>query len=246
MGDTMSAWVRATVLTMAAALPLMGCAGGAATQSANGVYDPYEHVNRFLYKVNGAIDAVILRPASLAYLNVVPAPARTGVHNVLDNLNSPIIFANDVLQGSASRSGDTALRFLVNSTLGVGGIFDVAAGWGYKYQDTDFGVTLALWGVPSGPFLFLPILGPTDPRDAIGYGVDGAADPFNYIGKGDAVTALIYARFGMTAIDKYSNAMGQLAAVEKTALDPYATLRSLYMQNRASVIAATRKGQPTP
>ena len=242
----MPAWLRATVLSTVMAIPLAGCAGGPTTTSANGVNDPYEPVNRFLYKVNNAIDAVVLRPASLAYVNAVPAPARTGVHNALENLNAPIIFANDVLQGSAGRSGNTALRFVVNSTLGVGGIFDVASTWGYKFQDTDFGVTLALWGVPPGPFLFLPILGPTDPRDAVGYGVDGAADPFNYFGKGDTVTALIYARYGMTAIDKYSNAMDQLAAVRKTALDPYATLRSLYMQNRASIIAATRKGQPAP
>lgn len=242
----MPAWIRATALIGLMGLPLLGCADRTTTAAAGGINDPYEPMNRFLYKVNDAIEAVVLRPAALAYINVVPPPARTGVHNVLENLNSPIIFANDVLQGSANRSGDTALRFLVNSTLGLGGIFDVAGAWGYKFQDTDFGVTLALWGVPSGPFLFLPVLGPTDPRDALGYGVDGAADPFNYFGKGDAVTALIYARYGMYTIDKYSNAMDQLQAVKKTALDPYATLRSLYMQNRASVIAAARNGQPTP
>jgi phospholipid-binding lipoprotein MlaA len=246
----MRGFLRAAAMAIAAALPLTGCAGGSSTTAAGGVNDPYEPMNRFFYKVNDAIDAVVLRPASLAYVNAVPAPARTGVHNVLNNLDTPILFVNDLLQGRPGQSGNTLMRFVINTTIGLVGVFDVAKGWGYPYEDTDFGITLAIWGVPSGPFLFLPVLGPSNPRDAVGYGVDAAGDPLNYIGKGSTVSALRYARFGLYAIDRYSGAMDQLQAVEKTALDPYATLRSLYTQSRDSEISMTRSngkvGPSTP
>ena len=220
-------------------LPLLaGCADRPADATAQADFDqtndPLEPANRFFYKVNDALDAVILKPAAIAYVNVVPAAARTGVHNVLRNLDTPVLLANDMLQGKPRRSGDTLARFLINSTAGVGGVFDVAAGWGYPFHDTDFGLTLALWGVPEGPFLYLPVLGPTNPRDATGYAVDAGIDPLNYIGQGTAVTAARYGRYGLTAVDRRANVLGTLAGIKKGALDPYATFRSLYRQQRAS------------
>ena len=229
---------------VALGLSLAGCANRPATGDAaaqadyTATNDPLEPSNRFFFKVNDALDAVLLRPAAIAYVNVVPAPARTGIHNVLQNLNSPVLLANDMMQNSPRRSGDTLMRFLINSTVGVVGIFDVAKGWGYPYHDNDFGLTMALWGVPSGPYLFLPVLGPSDPRDATGYAVDAAADPLNYIGQGAAVTAARYGRFGVYAVDTRANLLGTISGIRKTALDPYATFRSLYRQNRDSSVKA--------
>ena len=121
---------------------------------------------------------------------------RNGIHNVLSNLGTPVQLGNDMLEGKPRRAGDTTMRFLINTTVGVLGIFDVAKDWGYPDHDADFGMTLALWGLPDGPFLFLPVLGPSDPRDAIGLGVDTAMDPFTWVGQGAAVRALDWSRFG--------------------------------------------------
>jgi len=239
----MPAFLRLTLLLSVLATGVFGCAprqavDATAQADAQQVNDPLESTNRFFYRINDALDAVVMRPAAVAYVNVVPAPGRTGVHNALQNLDSPVLMANQLLQGKAAQSGGTLARFVINSTVGVAGIFDVASGWGYPSHTTDFGVTLALWGVPEGPFLFLPVLGPSDPRDATGYLVDAAADPLDYIGKGANVTALRYTRFGLFAVDQRGNALGTLDSIKKTALDPYATLRSLYRQNRASTVRA--------
>jgi phospholipid-binding lipoprotein MlaA len=165
---------------------------------------------------------------------------RARVHNVLGNLNSPMLLANDILQANPSRAGDTVARFFINSTVGVAGMFDVAEDWGYRSHDTDFGITLALWGVPPGPFLYLPVLGPSDPRDASGYGVDVALDPLTYVGEGSTVRDLNYVRYGMTAVDTRAGLLTDLDKIKAQALDPYATFRSLYRQHRQSVIDAAK------
>jgi phospholipid-binding lipoprotein MlaA len=202
--------------------------------------DPWEPTNRFFYRVNEGLDAVILKPAAEGYRFIVPSPLRNGIHNLLANLTSPVLFSNDVMQGKPRRAGDTFMRFLINSTVGIGGFFDVAKNVGYPSHDTDFGVTMALWGVPSGPFLFLPVLGPTDPRDAAGFGVNIALDPFTWVGQGATVTALDWSRYGVTAIDARERHLDEVDNIKKTALDPYATFRSLYRQHRQSEINQTR------
>jgi len=198
--------------------------------------DPLEPTNRVFYQVNTAIETAVLRPVSKAYVYVVPTPVRAGIHNVLNNLGTPVQFSNDVLEAKPRRAGDTAMRFLINTTVGVLGIFDVAKDWGYPDHDADFGMTLAGWGVDPGPFLFLPILGPSDPRDFAGFGVDVAADPFTWVGKGAAVQALGYSKWAVNAVDQYSRHMDDIDNIKKTALDPYATFRSLYRQHRQSKI----------
>ena len=202
--------------------------------------DPLEPTNRVLYKVNDALDRWALRPAAVAYKAVTPEPVRAGVHNVLSNLITPGTLANDMAEGKPRRAGDTFMRFLINTTVGGLGVFDVATGWGYPAHNADFGETMALWGVPEGPFLFLPVLGPTNPRDALGLGVDIAADPFGWVGQGAVVTALTWTRFGLTALDERSRVLGELSGIKKTALDPYATFRSLYRQHRRAQIAKVR------
>jgi phospholipid-binding lipoprotein MlaA len=204
--------------------------------------DPLEPTNRVFYAVNNGLDTVLLRPAALAYRNVVPGRVREGVHNVLANLGTPVQLANDVLEGKPRRAGDTTMRFVINTTVGLLGIFDVAKGWGYAEHDADFGMTMALWGVPEGPFLFLPVLGPTDPRDAAGFGADIAIDPFTWIGHphDTGLTAFNWTRYGLNAIDSRERVLDALDQIKKTALDPYATFRSLYRQHRHAQIETLR------
>jgi phospholipid-binding lipoprotein MlaA len=205
--------------------------------------DPLEPTNRVFYAINNGLDTVLLRPLALAYRYAVPQPVRTGVHNVLSNMGSPVQLTNDVLEGKPRRAGDTTMRFLINTTAGVLGIFDVATKWGYPNHDADFGMTLANWGVPEGPFLFLPVLGPTDPRDASGFGVDIALDPFTWLGTGPnhpGWTAFTWSRYGLNAIDSRERVLDALDQIKKTALDPYATFRSLYRQHRHAQIEEMR------
>ncbi len=206
----------------------------------NETNDPLEPTNRVFYKVNNAIDTYALKPAAQAYRYVTPEPVRTGIHNVLTNLTTPVVLTNDMAQGKPRRAGDTTMRFLINSTVGLAGIFDVASGWGYPPHDTDFGITLALWGVPSGPFLFLPVLGPSNPRDAGGFGADIVLDPFTWVGQGAVVTGLNWGRFGFSALDGRSRVLDAVDQIKKSALDPYATFRSLYRQHREAEIEETR------
>jgi phospholipid-binding lipoprotein MlaA len=229
-----------------AALVLAGCATPPpasdpdAVADFNQTNDPLEPTNRVLYKINDGIDAVVLRPLALGYKYTVPDSVRTGVHNALTNLSSPVRLANDIMQAKPRRAGDTLMRFVINSSVGVAGVFDVATDWGYPNHDTDFGVTLALWGVPDGPYLFLPILGPSNPRDGTGLGVDVALDPLTWVGKGAVVSDLGYARYGMTLIDVRAGLLDDFDKAKAQALDPYATVRSLYRQHRASEIEDTK------
>ena len=206
--------------------------------------DPAEPANRVFYAINDGIDTYVLRPVAVAYREVVPGAARRSVHNLLSNMSSPVVFANDVMQTRPRRAGTTLMRFLINTTAGVGGLFDVATDLGYPEHDADFGVTLALWGVGEGPFLFLPILGPSNPRDLGGFGADIAIDPLTWASFGGSAT-LGYSRYGLTAVDTRERYLDTTDSIKKTALDPYATFRSLYRQNRQSTIEKVRQDTQT-
>jgi phospholipid-binding lipoprotein MlaA len=237
-------------LAFAAALmllgPLLGCATPPPASDPDAVADfketndPLEPTNRVFYAINNGLDTVILRPLALAYRAAVPEPVRNGIHNVISNLATPVELGNDVLEAKPRRAGDTSMRFLINTTVGVVGVFDVAKGWGYPDHDNDFGVTLAIWGVPEGPFLFLPVLGPSNPRDAVGHGVDIAGDPFTWLGQGTIVTALSWTKFALNAVDQRERVLDPIDSIKKTALDPYATFRSLYRQHRRATVEEIR------
>ncbi|HUB15487.1 MAG TPA: VacJ family lipoprotein [Acetobacteraceae bacterium] len=240
----MRAFVR-TALTWLPPLLVLTLAGCATPPPAsdpdalayyNETNDPLEPFNRKMYAVNNALDAAVLRPASIAYKDVLPEFLRTGIHNILGNLHTPVQLSNDMLEGKPRRAGDTYMRFLINTTVGVLGFFDVAKGWGYPDHDADFGMTMAQWGVGPGPYLYLPVLGPNDPRDFAGFGVDIAADPFTWVGQGAVVQGLGYGKWALTALDQRSRLLGEISNIKKTALDPYATFRSLYRQHRTSQI----------
>jgi phospholipid-binding lipoprotein MlaA len=235
-------WTFAGIVAAAIPFGLSGCATPPPADDPDAVADfrqtndPLEPTNRVFYAINNGLDTVILRPVAKAYRYAVPASVREGIHNVLANLGTPVALTNDMLQGKPRRAGDTTMRFVINTTVGVLGFFDVAKEWGYPDHETDFGMTLAKWGVPEGPFLFLPVLGPSDPRDASGFGVNIALDPFTWVGQGAAVTAANWSRFGLNAIDSRERYLDATEQIKKTALDPYATFRSLYRQNRQANI----------
>ena len=194
--------------------------------------DPLEPTNRFVFDVNEKLDAGVIRPAAQAYAAAIPQPARSGIHNVLDNLQAPVRLFNDMLEGKPRRAGDTAMRFVINSTFGVLGLFDVATRWGYPTHAADFGLTLALWGVPEGPYLVLPVLGPSDPRDTAGFGLDVATSPFSWVGQGAAVEAMEWSRVPVGGIDERQRNDSFLESTKRTAVDPYGTFRSIYRQHR--------------
>ena len=206
----------------------------------NETNDPLEPTNRVVYRVNNALDTAVIRPAAQAYRFVLPQPVRNSVHNVLVNLGTPVVLSNDILQANPRRAGDTAMRFVINTTVGVVGLFDVASKWGYPAHDAAFGTTLALWDVPEGPFLYLPVVGPSGPRDAAGFGVDVAIDPFTWVGQGVVVQVLDWSRYGISALDSRERVLDAVDQIKKTALDPYATFRSLYRQHRAAEIEEAR------
>ncbi len=216
----------------------------AALAEYNATNDPLEPFNRAMYGVNLKLDTYAIRPVTVAYVHVVPNPVRRGVHNILANLSAPVALANDMLQGKPQPAGDTLMRFVINTTLGGLGAFDVAKNLGYPDHSTDFGLTLAVWGAGPGPYLFLPILGPGNPRDSSGRIVDLAADPLGYFGQGAVITALRYSRFPVTLVDERSQYLGTFAQIRKSALDPYATFRSLYRQHREGQIDAARTENP--
>jgi phospholipid-binding lipoprotein MlaA len=208
---------------------------GCATATAQNENDPIENVNRDLFAISLAVDTVVTKPVATAYRDVVPIEVRGILRNFLNNLSSPSIFANDLLQGSPDRAGTTLVRAIVNTTFGIGGFFDVAEGWGYPRHSEDFGQTLAVWGVGEGPYLMLPLLGPSNPRDLVGRGVDFFLDPLSYVQWGDEAY-VPYVRTGVDVIDFRARNIYTLNDIDRTSADFYAATRSLYRQSRNNEI----------
>jgi len=216
-----------------AGLLLTACSTTGGNPQAN---DPYEQTNRDIFDFDMRLDRHVLLPTAEVYRDVVPEVARDGVHNVLLNLNSPVVFANDLLQGEATRGGETLARFVLNSTIGIGGLIDIAAKIGIPYHDEDFGQTLGVWGAVEGPYMVMPFFGPSNPRDLVGSGVDIAFDPNTYI----SYNYKFYWSLGrgvFSILDMRSRTIDTLAGIERGSVDYYASVRSLYRQNRANEIA---------
>lgn len=212
----------------------------AATETVDyGTQDPFEDFNRGMFAVHRVIDDGLLIPVSRVYRFVTPKPARRGLRNFLENAQAPNILVNDLLQGEFERGGETFLRFLLNSTVGIGGILDPAARMGIPKHSEDFGQTLAVWGVPSGPYLFMPLFGPSSIRDGFGLGVDVASDPLFWI-RTEPASIARYSRFGATAIARREPLIEPLEDIEEKSLDYYASFRSFYLQARKREIANGR------
>jgi phospholipid-binding lipoprotein MlaA len=237
---------------LAASLAITGLIGArpAAAQPGTppvadeGTNDPLEDTNRAIFNFNQGLDRAVLVPVANAYRTVLPPTARDMIHNFLQNLNSPIIFANDVLQGEPRLAAETVTRTIVNSTIGMVGLFDVANQWGVPYHTNDLGITLATWGIGPGPYLMLPVLGPSNPRDLVGDVGDSMGDPGNIIASNHHFLWATVLRAGTSGIDERSRNIESLAEIERTSLDFYATIRSLARQRRAAQIRHQRDDLP--
>ena len=205
--------------------------------------DPLEPMNRKILDFNLFLDRILIKPVAQGYRWAVPEFGRNRMRNFLDNLGEPVIFINDSLQGEFSRANTTAGRFLFNSTFGIGGLWDQASRIGMERQTGDFGQTLYAWGVPDGPYLMLPILGPSNPRDAVGIGVDSYLDPFRYLARHYGANNAGLYRWIAFGIDERSRNIESFDEIQKNAIDLYAQLRSLWRQHRA---AELRHGEPAP
>ena len=207
--------------------------------------DPLEEWNRSIFAFNQVVDDVVLVPVAKGYRTAVPPPMRSSVRDFLRNLNGPVIFANDVLQGQPVLAANTLARLAINSTVGVGGMFDVASRVGIPRHTNDMGITLATYGVDEGPYLVAPVLGPTNPRDLVGQIVDGFIDPADQVA-GRKYWYASLSRTVVSGIDVRSRNIEALADIERTSLDYYATIRSLYRQRRAAEIRHEDSNLPNP
>lgn len=242
----------ALTFALAAALSLWACAGtpGGAPGHTN---DPFEPVNRATLGFNVAADRAVVGPAARAYGAYTPGFVRGGIGNVLRNLREPVVFANLLLQGQPGPAADSAFRFAANTTVGLGGLFDVASREGVPRHGADFGETLAVWGVGEGPYVILPFLGPSTVRDTGGRVADRYAHPFNWSANepDDAIrwTERIL-RVGeiRLGLEDGFQAMGRESEVRsdgegEAMQDPYVMLREIWLAQRRERIEAARAGR---
>jgi phospholipid-binding lipoprotein MlaA len=208
----------------------LACAGNlVAEENPN---DPYEGFNRSMFAVNEAIDKYAAKPVAQAYDNVVPLPVKAGVGNFFGNVGDLWIGANSALQGKFGDAGIDFGRLLINSTVGIFGLFDVASELGLDKHEEDFGQTLAVWGVGSGGYLFWPVIGPRNVRDTAGFGVDSYIDPVWRIGAVPVRNSAVVLRF----VDVRASLLPADKVVEEAALDKYAYIRDAYLQRRRNQI----------
>ncbi|ACI50937.1 VacJ family lipoprotein [Gluconacetobacter diazotrophicus PA1 5] len=197
--------------------------------------DPYESMNRKFYDITMKLDKYSLRPVAQAYVWAVPYRVRQSMGNMSQTMNEPVVFFTDVGAGKPRRAGDAFVRWCINMVAGIGGLIDVAKYAGYPHHDDDAGLTLATWGVPSGPYLFLPMMGPSSFRDGIGYGIDVGLSPWNYVPSGYGLLTFNWAYNIMGMINARADHLDALDQLQKDALDPYATIRSAYQQQRKAL-----------
>lgn len=208
--------------------------------------DPLEGLNRGIFEFNRVVDRFLLKPVAQLYRGALPQVAQDSVRSFLRNLRTPLVLVNDVLQGDMDRAGTTISRFLVNTTVGIVGLFDVAGDLGIPYHDEDFGQTLAVWGVGEGFYLMLPVFGPSNPRDLAGLVAEFYTDPVNIYLRNEDLEYLTYVRGGLRGIDARARSIEVLDELERTSLDYYAAIRSLYRQQRTNEISNSKSEPRAP
>ncbi|MBV8060216.1 MAG: VacJ family lipoprotein, partial [Alphaproteobacteria bacterium] len=204
--------------------------------------DPLEPMNRTVFDVNDFLDRLLLRPLAELYRVMIPPGLRDRVAGIVTNMKEPVVFANNVLQGEFGKAGTTLERFSLNTTLGGAGMWDVATGWGLQQQTGDFGQTLSSWGINQGPYLVLPLFGPSNFRDAIGLGVDTVMSPWGYIASiGGHGTEMRFDISSMAAdgIVRREQNIEPMDALRSGSLDFYAQMRSVYRQYRDKQLGTT-------
>ncbi len=214
--------------TVLCATTILGC--GARAQMAQN--DPWEPFNRKMFWFNDKADTYVLKPVATAWDWALPNVVQQSVSNFFGNLNVPITAANNLLQGKAGESATDLGRFAVNTTVGMVGLFDPATTFGIDSHNEDFGQTLACWGVPSGPYLVLPLLGPSSPRDATGYGVDTVLSVWPFVVSTYVSTAVTT----VNVVNARSLVLKQVADAKKASLDFYVFVRNAYIQRRNAMI----------
>jgi len=223
-------------LISVALLASLGACAGTSNLAEGEIYDPLERTNRSIHEFNKLIDGAVVGPVAGVYGSVVPEELRTIVENAARNLGEPNAFINHILQGNGDGASDTLVRFLINSTIGIAGTFDPAAEMGIFEQSTDFGETLAIWGVDEGAYLELPLLGPSTVRDTFGIVVDLAIDPLNYVITRDQAYYLFALR-GVNLIGKRHSYDDLISVLLYESADSYAAQRLSYMQNKRHAVA---------
>ncbi len=226
--------VKKIVLWLALSVCVAGCANTPAGQAAD-PGDPYEAANRKVFAFDQMLDRTFLLPTAKNYDRFVPEFGRDRVHDLLLNLDLPVTFANDLLQGEPTRASQTLLRFAVNASVGLGGLFDPATHYGMPYHSEDFGQTLGVWGVGGDPYLMLPVLGPSSPRDVIGRGGDIALDPLTWIRFKQHIWWMGGEQY-VKVLDARARNIDTLEGLERDSVDFYATTRSAYRQYRENEI----------
>lgn len=200
------------------------------------INDPFEGTNRAIFAFNNTVDDAIINPVIKGYRSAVPTPARKGLSNFISNIGAPIDFMNQILQGDVSGAGDTLVRTTINTVLGLGGLIDLAGHEGIEHEDEDFGQTLGTWGVGHGPYVVVPIIGPSSLRDYAGHLVDAFADPVRIYASNVDEMHIYYTKAGLTYFDLRESLMDVLTELEKSSIDYYATTRSAYYQNREAAV----------
>lgn len=234
-------------LAVAAALSLAaGCAtlpeDPADRAEVIALNDPIEPANRMMFAINEAVDVFAIRPAAVVYRDFMPDPGKELIYNFVRHISLPLTIVNDVMQGEWDRADIAAKRFFVNSIAGFGGVVDAATGLGLPHHKEDFGQTLATYDVAAGPYLVLPLVGPSSARHAVGRIFDFVLDPFTYLLAAGPPISTIATR-GMSIVDERYRLLGPLDEVKKSSLDYYATMRSLYRQRRALQIENRDEGR---
>jgi phospholipid-binding lipoprotein MlaA len=196
--------------------------------------DPAEPTNRFFYAVNDKLDRYAFKPVAQGYVDITTVAIRTHVGDFVTNIAEPGRVVNFMFSGKPKDAGTALARFVVNSTVGIGGIFDPAASLGYQETDTDFGLTLAEWGVAAGPYLYLPLFGPSGARDVASIPVAFVLTPMEVAPASEALRIFGYSETALNLVNTRAEFIQPIDQIQETALDPYATFRSLYRQSRAS------------
>ena len=235
---------RFIILFIVFSITIVGCAKAPENSGINtsetvkiSNNDPLEPINRVIFSFNDLFDRLILRPIAVVYRGVVPEFVRDRVTYALNNLSMPITAVNNLLQGELAKAGISTSRFLINSTIGVLGFFDPAASFGLESENEDFGQTLTVWGIPSGPYLVLPFIGPSNPRDFTGFLSTSLLDPMYQVGGGDTSSSLRIYRIAAGAIDWRSQNIEIFDDLQNNSVDHYAAVRSFYSQSRESQAA---------
>jgi len=231
--------IRRSFLAVAI-VSVAACSTNGGADVGGGLRDPFEKVNRATFDFNNKVDEAIGKPVALAYRKALPKKVRDRVRNFIDHINSPVTFINDLLQGEVKRAQITFVRFVVNSTVGIAGLYDVAGDTGLRGHKEDFGQTLAVWGVGPGPYLVVPFLGPHTTRHLAGRVVDSRLNPFSYLLEYGGVGWVSIIGTAIDVVDQRERLIETVDEMKKTSLDFYAAARSGYWQSR---VAAIRNGK---